>query len=382
MRLLHRVMSRCCVLAILMGSGIAWATSVIDRIEILSNLPGASGYEKPVRQYLINELSKKDLNKQIDGMGNLIVRLGTHDPNKKTILLMAHMDEIGFVIKEIDERGYIYVMPLGGWVSHVLWSQSWSIQLSNGEISAISGIDPPHVLTDFSKPPELNASQFFLDTGLERKSLLAKGVRPGLSVVPKATFKKLGRFYQGKALDDRLGVALLLDLIEKLSDDQSLQKQFNLAFAFTTQEELGMRGAKVVTASVKPDIVFNVDAGIAHDYPMQFTQEKGPKLGGGPSLFVYDGSMIPNPALVEFMASIAKKNKIPFQWEHEISYGQDGSSLQQSGHGSAVVNIGIPMRYVHSPIGLFQLSDLDATRQLLLKSIQSLSEYTKDFNAS
>jgi len=345
-------------LVVAFGPSSFWAQTLPEVVEVLSNLPGASGFEKPVRDFVLGQLEPLNGVSKIDGMGNLLFTFGAKNPKNKTVLFMAHLDEVGFITTEIDNEGFIKAQNLGGWLSHVIWSQRWLIQTPKGSIPAISGIDPPHVLSNFDKPPALTRAQFFLDTGLDKTELVRQGFRPGLSVVPDVKFKKIGRFYSGKAFDDRLGVASLLQVAKILSKEKRLQSNVNLAFAFTTQEELGMRGSKVVASSLAPDIVFNIDAGVAHDYPVQFAKNKGPKLGGGPSLFVFDGSMVPNQTLLTLLVSVAKANHIPFQWESEVSYGEDGSSVQQTGGGSATVNIGIPIRYIHSHLSLFQFKYL------------------------
>ena len=345
----------------------------------LSELPGVSGYEEPIRQYVIRNLKSIPGHHKVDGMGNVLFYYGEFNPNRKTVLLMAHMDEVGFVVKEIDDQGFIRVIPVGGWATHVVWEQPWLIQTNKSPVPAVSGMDSLHVVADYRNVPKVSMDQFFLDTGLSREELLAKGVHPGVSVVPDFTFKKLGHYYQGKALDDRLGVAILLNLAKRFaSETKPNHSRLNIAFAFTTQEELGTRGSKIISERIKPDVVLNLDSGIAHDYPMQFTQSKGPKLGGGPTLFIFDGSMMPNHSLIEFLSETAIQSKIPFQWESEISYSQDGASVQQSGQGSAVVNIGIPTRYVHSHAGVFDYQDLKYTQDLLWAGVQQLPKYFQE----
>lgn len=351
-------------------------TKTIERVKALSNLDGASGNEQTIRNYVVNQLKDKRGDITVDKLGNVLFGFHTYNPNLKTVLLMAHMDEVGFVITDIDEKGYLRVMPLGGWSQHAIWAHSWRIVLSKGRsITAISGIDPPHILTDFTQAPKINLNQFFLDTGLSSKQLKEKGIRPGLTIVPDVKFKRFGRFYQGKALDDRLGIAALFSVIESLKTNTKLQKQLNIIFAFTTQEELGMRGSKIIGQRLNPDVVLNVEAGIAHDYPMQFTNKNGPQLGKGPSLFIYESSMLPDSELVEYLVDISKRNNIPIQWESEPSYGQDGANIQQSGHGSAAINIGIPVRYAHSHYGIFDNADLINCENLLVNAVLSMPQF-------
>lgn len=383
MRMRFLIKSFLVLVAILATSTLSFATpeQLLLHSQRLSNLPGVSGYEDPIRQYVIKHLNPLQGRYQVDGMGNVLFYSGKFKPGRKTVLFMAHMDEVGFIVKDIDEQGFIRVIPVGGWATHVLWEQQWLIQTSKGPLPAVSGMDSLHVVSDYRKVPKVTIDQFYLDTGLTRQELIAEGVHPGISIVPDFKFKPLGHYYQGKALDDRLGIAILLNLASKLAAKKNqIDNQFNIAFAFTTQEELGTRGAKVIADRIKPDVVFNLDSGIAHDYPMQFTHSKGPKLGGGPTLFIFDGSMMPSHSLVEYLTQVAEKSNIPFQWESEYTYSQDGSSVQQSGQGSAVVNIGIPTRYVHSHAGVFDYQDLKDTQALLWSGLNALPSYFNAFS--
>ena len=357
-------------------SGLSKADKTEDIIAELSNAYGVSGFEKPVRDILEKHWKSRKINYQIDGMGNLVGKSHNFSEKKPTILIMAHMDEVGFMTKKINNEGFITVNNLGGWLDHVVWSQQWVINVNGKYIPAISGMDAPHVLTDFTKTPVANKGMMFLDTGLTKAELDELGVRPGLPVIPDFKFKilKKNKRYAGKAFDDRAGLSVMLELMDAVNSDKNLTKKVNIVFAATVQEELGMRGSKAVYDSLKPNLVLNIEAGIAKDYPAQFTQENQPKLGGGPAVFIYDGSMMPNQNLVELISKVAIKNNIPMQWESENSYGQDASCLQSAGKGMPAVNIGIPVRYVHSHIGMMDRDDYNNTLLLLKKVILTLDQ--------
>jgi len=340
-------------------------------LERLSNAHGAPGFEGPVREILKEYWSQCSVSFEIDGMGNLIGTPPQHSKKLPTILVMAHMDEIGFITKKIDDDGFITTIPLGGWVNHTLWGQKWVIQVGTRSIPAISGIDPPHASGGHTKTPSISQNQLFLDTGLCKKELEDLGIRPGLPVTPNSQFYTIGQRYVGKAMDDRAGLAVMIDLMKALSS----QKKTQVVFAATVQEELRITGAKTVYATVQPDIVLNLDIGIARDYPTQFTSEKGPFLGQGPTLFFFDKSMMPNQNLVSEIAKIAKENQIPFQWEGEEAYSQDGCALQTSGQGVPTINIGIPTRYGHTPYSIIDRSDYDNTVALLTAVIENIDQH-------
>ncbi|MCP3965426.1 MAG: M42 family metallopeptidase [Lentisphaerae bacterium] len=366
------------VLAISFSSALIWADATENVLAELSNAHGVSGFEKPVRKILEKQWKEQGINFEIDGMGNLVGKFSSYSAKKPTILVMAHMDEVGFLVTQINENGFLRVQPLGAWVTHVVWSQKWVIGTGSQYITAISGMDPPHVLADEFSIPPVDFSKMFLDTGLNKKDLQAMGIRPGLPVTPATKFQvlKANKRYAGKAFDDRAMLAVILDLMKYINSNKELLEKVNVVFAATVQEEVGMRGAQTVYASLKPDLVLNLEAGIAKDYPTQFTEQQPPKLGGGPTVFIYDWSMLPNPNLVAMIAKTAKNNKIPMQWESEYNYGQDASRLQSSGQGMPAVNIGIPIRYAHSHIGIIDRDDYNNTVKLLAKVISSLDTKT------
>lgn len=346
-----------------------------------SNAPGAVGFEYPVRKLIENYWKRFPIEYDIDGMGNLVGCFKKFKKENPTILIMAHMDEIGFLTTEITKDGYIRVIPLGCWLDHVLWSQKWIIYHHGLTIPAISGIDAPHMLSDHDMKEDLplKQKQMFLDTGLTREALKKLGIRPGLPVVPDVQFlkQKNENRYVGKAFDDRVGLAVIIRLIEAITQNLIILDKINLTFAATVQEEVGLRGAKVIYESLKPDIVINLEFGAARDYPCQFAADDQPALGKGPTLFIYDHGMLPNAQLLEFIYQTAQKNNIPTQWEHEVSYGQDGASIQASGKGVPAINIGIPVRYAHSHYGIMDKNDYDNAVKLLNVTLNNMDSFSR-----
>lgn len=347
-------------------------------IESLTNLPGASSFEGPVREEITDLWEMSGVNITVDNVGNVIADIegGQTDKDKISVLIMAHMDEVGFIITGIDERGFIKARALGGWIDHVLWGHLWDISVGNQTISAITGMDAPHVLTDFSTPPEVTSEMLFFDTGLSRQQLLDMGVRPGLPITPAASFRVLdpGKRYAAKAIDDRALLAMMTELLREIKQNPQPYQNLHLIFAGTVQEEVGMRGATALAGQVNADVILNLEAGIAKDYPTQFTTEGNPELGKGPALFIYDGSMLPDPNMVEFIYNVAQRNSIPMQWESEESYGQDASSLQFSGNGVHAINMALPVRYAHSHWGIMDRQDYDQMLQLLKATLRDINE--------
>lgn len=344
----------------------------------LTEVPGASGYEKPVRQLMQKQWQPYLSESKIDGMGNLIGKV--KGPNKgPRVLFMAHLDETGFMVESITPDGFLKVVPLGGIANSVIYAQRWSITTAKGNVLGYSGMDSPHLLGDKKMLGSPDINVMFLDIGAESKAQAQDefGMRPGLEVTPVSEFSRLSKNrFLAKALDDRIGLATItesLDVIKKKSQPNQL------FLAATVQEEVGLRGASTVFNATHPDIVINVEVGIADDYPTLLADRKERvHLGQGPALFVYDRSMIPNQELIDWIIELAKKNNIPLQLESEPGYGEDGSKLQASGDGVPVVNIGIPIRYAHQHAGVFDKRDYDNAVRLLSLITENLTQEVVD----
>lgn len=367
----------CCgVIGLIMGSTAFTAESGnFSFLETLTNLPGVSGFEKPVRQALQKQWQPFLKEVQVDGMGNMV---GFHVNNQQgpRLLLMSHMDEVGFMVESITEDGFLKVVPLGGITDSVVYAQRWQIQTGKGSVIAYSGMDSPHLLNEKNKQSIPGKNALFLDIGADSKQQAEQqfGIRPGLPVTPDSKFTRLSdRRYMAKALDDRIGLAAITDVLQQLRHQQPNQ----LYVAATVQEEVGSRGASTVYASTKADIAINVEVGLADDYPLLSAERKKRiQLGKGPTLFVYDHTMIPNQELVDWIIALAARHNIPLQLEVETGYGEDGAKLQTSGQGVPTVNLGIPMRYAHQQAGIFDERDYQQLVKLLTLIVENLGPDT------
>ncbi len=369
----------CCLLApSLVFAGVDNTEALLQS---LSNAPAASGFEGTVRAVL-SPVWKKNLNAfKVDGIGNMVGVLPGNAGTPK-VLLMAHMDEVGFLIRDINKDGFIQVEPLGGWRDQVAYAQRWKIMTRNGYVIGYSGEESSHIVPQAGQTANASAAtslhparEMYIDVGAHsREEAMNKyGLRPGLPVTPDTSFSVLngsGR-YLGKGFDDRVGLALLTELIEKLHGSTHPNEVIAVA---TVQEEVGLRGAHVIGNSIKPNVVINVEACIAGDHPFNATPANAtyPSLGKGPCVYVYERSMLPNNELVEWVSSLAMKNKISIQYATAPNYGQDGSALQQSGEGMPVIVIGVPVRYAHQQAGVIERSDYDSALKLLELMLKNL----------
>ncbi len=343
----------------------------------ITNAFGPSGFENDVAKLVINELKPHVNSMKKDGMGNVVARLkSSHSQSKLNttrVLLMAHMDEVGFIIRDITKEGLALVEPLGGLDDNVVFGQHYQIKTAKGLIDAYSGVEAIHIIPKDKRNQLDKKERLFLDFGASSKAEAINqfGVRPGLPVTFKSQFTQLSAHrYLGKALDDRVGVSLLSDVAKA-----KLNTANDVYLAFTTQEEEGLRGAKVVYPQVKPDVVFNIEIGIASDFPLhQGTKSSDIRLGKGVSIFVYDRSMIPNQALTEWVLKVAKDNNIAIQYELEPGYGEDGASLQTQGQGVPTINIGIPVRYAHQSGGIFDAQDYKNALKLIKVLVSNIDK--------
>lgn len=338
----------------------------ISLLSRLTDAHGATGFEGPIREILETEWSKIGLkNLHVDRMGNFYAALSQN--NTCSVLLMAHMDEVGFLVREITEEGMIKFDAVGGWLDEAVTTQRWVITTLSGNVTGYTGVESGHIIPGFPGTGKINIADLFIDIGAtSRSEVIDKyGIRPGLPITPNTKFEILNNSnrYLAKAFDDRVGLAVITEVVRNL---QNTTLGCDIKLAATVQEEVGMRGAEIVFASTAPDIVLNVEVGIARDFPKLLTPgSSNPRLGYGPSIFVYDGSLIPNNLLVDWTLSVAQANDIQTQFETGAGYSEDASELQRSGRGTIVSNFGVPARYVHSQSGMIDRSDYDALVKLM-----------------
>jgi len=342
-------------------------------LEELTNAHGVPGFEGPVRDILRREWRDLLTDLHTDGLGNLIGSFQGQTESPR-ILLMAHLDEVGFLVRHIDAQGFIYVHNVGGHFDQSVLTQRLSILTARGEVLGYTGMKSGHILRPAERDRMIPLQDMFLDVGARsRAEVEAMGVRPGLPVTYATRFEALngtGR-YLAKAWDDRVGLAVITQALQQL---KSTGHPNNVQVAATVQEEIGLRGASVVQASARADIVINLEIGIASDFPLltspTLSQEE---LGKGPGIFVFDGSMIPNNNYVEWILRVAKESGIPIQFESVTGYGEDAAMIQKSGQGIPAVNIGVPTRYGHSQSGVIDRGDYDHTVKLVVEMIKRLS---------
>ncbi len=351
----------------------------MDRVELLlkelTEANGVSGYEEEIRRLMTREFEGQVDEILSDKLGSLIGKqTGTAESPK--VMVVGHMDEVGFMVKEITSDGYIKFLPLGGWWGHVALGQRMRIITSRGPVLGIVGSQPPHLLQEKDRQKVVEIKDMFIDVGVQAKFDVKKklGIRVGDPIVPESTFTVMGnrKMYLSKAFDNRVSCAIVIELLKKL---RRVRHPNTLFAGATVQEEVGLRGAQTLSNLVKPDVAIIVDVAVAQDVPPEGVK-KNEKLGGGPAILIYDAVMIPNIKLRDLVIDTAEQKKIPYHLSYYERGGTDGGRVHISNIGVPSVVIGPPVRYIHSHNGILNRTDYDNTIKLISEVIKKLDRKT------
>ena len=336
----------------------------LDRLLTLSNLNGVPGNEDAVRDYVLSQLSGLVDEVRVDALGNVIAfRAGQGAEPREKVMISAHMDEIGFLVRFIDDKGYLRVQALGGFDTRNLFARNVTVQTRGGALPGIltPGGRPVHIASpdDRKKVPELK--EFFVDLGLSAEEV-RRQVRVGDMITLDQTARRVGDLVVGKAMDDRASVYMLLEVLGQLTG----RPQHDLYAVFSTQEEVGLRGAVTASYSVRPTIGIGLDVTLAVDTPGVPDDEAVTRIGEGIGIKVFDSSMISARWLVDAFCDLAEKEGVKYQLEVLAQGGTDGGAIQRSRGGVPSVTLSLPTRYIHSVVEAVHVQDLEAGVALLL----------------
>ena len=343
-------------------------------MEKLSNAPGPPGAEEPVRAIMVPEM-KPFVTTPItyDGTGSVIAQQGNTGPR---IMIDAHMDELGGMVRRVTPNGFLTMQMLGGWLDQALVDQRWIIIGSKGPVHAVTGIRDIHIVTAAERTAVFNRDNLYLDIGAKNAvEAAAMGVSPGDPVVPDSPFMVLNgtKNYLGKGWDDRIGCAVLLEAMRRTAAMPHLN---TLVYVATTQEEIGLRGARTASQLVKPEIGIAIEGGITGDTAGARPEESQIKLGAGPGMFLYDSSTIPNRKLVALVRKVATEKNIPLQADLVQGYGDDSAEMQTTNGGTPTINLVVPVRYTHSHNGIVNRQDFDQMVDLVVALLMQLDQKT------
>jgi putative aminopeptidase FrvX len=340
----------------------------------LTEINGISGFERDVAK-VIEKYMKPMAEVSYDRLGSVICKKQGSSATPK-IMLAAHMDEVGFLVKQITKEGFIKFLPIGGWWGHVVLGQRVVVRTRKGEVVGVVGSKPPHELKDEDRKKVIDVDEMHIDIGATRSFDVVKklGVRVGDPIIPWSPFQVMGnpKTYLAKAWDDRIGCAIMIDVARRLTK----QKHPNCLYAVgTVQEEVGLRGAQTSAAVVDPDVAFALEVSIAHDTP-GFGTEDVEALGSGPAILVYDRTMIPNRKLLDLVIDVATAKKIPYHLASIARGGTDSGRIHLNKAGVPSLVIGVATRYIHSHVGMIHRTDYDNTVKLVTEIIRVLDEKT------
>ncbi|MEY4069461.1 MAG: hypothetical protein RL721_75 [Candidatus Eisenbacteria bacterium] len=344
----------------------------LEFLKELTDAHGVPGHEEEVAKVLRRHLADVGPFSK-DRLGSFVCeKVG--DPKGPRVMLAGHLDEVGFMVRNVSKEGFVRFLPLGGWWGHVVLGQRLIIKTRRGDVLGVVGSKPPHELRDEDRKKVLEIKDMYLDVGATsdwdvRKKL---DIRPGDPIVPDSSFAVMANpnLLLAKAWDNRIGCAMAAETARRLVG----QKHPNTLFAVATvQEEVGLRGAKTVSSKVRPDVGIALDVGIAHDTP---GTEGDERLGGGPLLVIYDATSIPNRRLRDLVMDTAKSLKIPLQFEAVERGGTDAGRIHLSGEGVPTLSMGVAARYIHSHISIIDRRDYEATVKLLVAVVKRLDRRT------
>ncbi len=329
----------------------------MELLRKLSEAAGVPGHEGAIRAIITEALSGVVDEIRVDNLGNLI---GHKKGTGPVVVIAAHMDEIGFIVSHIDkETGFLRIHPLGGFDVKTLISQRVIVHTRDGDLIGAIGSKPIHIMTqeERKKLPELK--DLFVDLGLPADEV-KKRVSVGDPVTLRQDFIELERVVSGKALDDRAGVYIGIEAIKRAKNIAC-----DLYFIGTTQEEVGLRGARVAGFAVHPQIGIALDTTLAVDVPGVSPGERITELGKGVAIKLTDSASISHPGLVNAMKKIASERNIPYQMEILPRGGTDAGALQMAQEGAAAITLSLPSRYVHSVVETAHKDDIEAAIGLL-----------------
>ncbi len=341
-------------------------------LQALTEAHGVPGYEQEVRALLRSYLEPLGEITQ-DKIGSLICRQGDEAPR---VMLAAHMDEIGFMVRHITDEGFLKFVPLGGWWDQVLLGQRVLVKTHRGDVIGVIGAKPPHLLPQDERKKLVEKKAMYIDIGAtSRKEVEEAGVRVGDPVVPDSRFAVLagGKTYLAKAFDDRVGCALLVEVMRHFADRPHPNTLYGVV---TVQEEVGLRGATTSVEVVNPDVAIILESDIAGDVPGIKPEESAIKLGKGPSLLLYDARMIPNLKLRDLVIETARQEGIPLQFSAMERGATDGGAIHLHREGVPTVVLGVAARHIHSHGAIIHREDYEGALRLVTALVARLDAET------
>ncbi len=344
-------------------------TSLLKKI---CETAGAPGFEDRVRELVIKEVSPFVDSIEIDNMGNVIT-LKKGGDREKSVMIGAHMDEIGFIVTHIDNNGFLKFHPLGGFDPKTLTSQRVIVH-GKKDIVGVMGSKPIHVMSPEEKNKVPKISDYYIDLGLS-KNKVDEVISIGDTVTRERKLIEMGDCLNCKSLDNRVAVFILIEVLKTIDTPA-----YDTYGVFTVQEEVGIRGAQVAALKINPDFGFGLDTTIAYDVPGAADHEKITSLGDGVAIKIMDASTICDSRMVNFMQKTATKHKIKWQKEILTAGGTDTANIQRMSPGGSIAGaFSIPTRHIHQVIEMVNKNDVKDCIELMKVCLKNLSDQNWEF---
>ncbi len=342
---------------------------MFELLKRLCDAHGISGYEDEVREVIKEELENYVDEIRTDKLGNLIcIRNGSEFEE----MICAHMDEIGFMVKSIDDKGFIRFTPIGGWFSQIALGQRVILH-GKRKIYGVIGCKPPHVMKDEEKKKAVEFRDMFIDVGAKsRDEVEEMGIEIGVPITIDRELVRMGNRVTGKSLDDRAGLAVMIEALRRTKSDATIYA------VATVQEEVGLKGARVSAFAIEPDVALALDVCVATDFPGAESTHMDIKLGRGPAITIVDASgrgLIASKNVVRWLRETAERYNIPYQLEVAEGGTTDATAIQLTKAGIPSGVVSIPARYIHSPVEVVDLNDLENSANLVARALERAEKY-------
>jgi endoglucanase len=343
---------------------------LVRLLESLSNAFGPSGNEEEVRTILRKELEEHADETRVDKLGNIFFIHHGRD-NSPKIMFASHMDEVGFIVTFMDSNGFLRFHTLGGITSNVMPGQTILLRGTRGDVKGLVGTKPPHLMREDERNKAVLMDDLFMDIGassLEESE--QKGVEIGTNGVFDVKFTELGGGYlKGKALDDRAGCTVLVEVFKALKDSP-----YNIVAVGTVQEEMGMRGARTAAWQADPDYALALEGTFAADVPGSSPEKVSSKLKGGPVVTILDQTVMAHPTVLKTLIKVGKEKSIPFQFKQVPMGGTDSGAIHLTKAGIPSGTVAVPCRYIHGPASVTHVDDVKNTVKLVTEFVKAISE--------
>ncbi|MEM9416780.1 MAG: M42 family metallopeptidase [Bacteroidota bacterium] len=332
--------------------------------------PGPSGFEQRIRRLIVDEVTPLVDHVEIDNLGNVIaLKRGTNNASSKKLMVAAHMDELGMLVKHIDEEGYLHFHTLGGFDPKTLTAQRVIVHGKKDLIGVLGG-KPIHFMAEEERKRSPKLEDYFIDLGMRREEVV-QYVSVGNPVTRERTLIKMGDCLNGKSLDNRTGVFVLIETLRALE-----AVPYDVYAVFTVQEEVGLRGATVAAHHINPDFGLALDTTTSLDLPTSKPHEKAARLGQGVGIKIMDSQTICDYRMVDFLKAQAEQHHIPWQADLKAVGGTDTAPVQRMGQDGAIAGaVSIPIRYAHQSVETVHQQDVYAAIQLLRVALAYIDTY-------